>query len=423
MVVPAAQAVPNALLRQAREALNETQDEVADGLVQFGAGGVTGGLVSKWERGICRPSRFYQRLLCRLFEATADELGFGGHRVSTKASAAESGSLAPDVTHDEMEALELLQRVEASDVGPATLEGLTLAVDDLCRRYPITPPEVLLGWVRQYRHHVSRLLEARATLTQRRHLMVIGGWLSLLAACVHVDLGQRRAAVASRGTARQLGRHAEHSELEAWAFEVQAWQGLLDGQYREAVELCQAGQRVTEGWTSAAVQLTAQEARAWARLGEAKQTHAALDRAAAMVGYLPPPAQPDHHFTFDPRKLTSYAATTLAWLGDSEEAEAYAREVIRYYQQEAVPEQAPRRLATAHLDLGLVVTQEERPEEASHLGNLALDSGRLVPSNIWRAEELDRLLTDRYGELPEVRDYHDHYVEVERTVARGGRSA
>jgi len=78
MVVPAREAVPNLRLRQAREARNLTQDEVADSLIQLGAKGVTGGLVSKWERGICRPSRFHQRLLCQFFEVTADKLGFGG---------------------------------------------------------------------------------------------------------------------------------------------------------------------------------------------------------------------------------------------------------------------------------------------------------------------------------------------------------
>ncbi len=42
MVVPAAHAVPNRRLRQAREARNLTQDEVADGLSGLGAGGVAG---------------------------------------------------------------------------------------------------------------------------------------------------------------------------------------------------------------------------------------------------------------------------------------------------------------------------------------------------------------------------------------------
>lgn len=76
MVVPANEAVPNPLLRQAREARNLTQDEVADGLTQLGAKGATGGLVSKWERGICRPNRFHRRLLCQFFDVSPRELGF-----------------------------------------------------------------------------------------------------------------------------------------------------------------------------------------------------------------------------------------------------------------------------------------------------------------------------------------------------------
>jgi transcriptional regulator with XRE-family HTH domain len=75
VVVPASEAVPNPLLRQAREARNLTQDEVAEELVRLGAKGATGGLVSKWERGICRPNRFHRRLLCECFAATPEELG------------------------------------------------------------------------------------------------------------------------------------------------------------------------------------------------------------------------------------------------------------------------------------------------------------------------------------------------------------
>jgi transcriptional regulator with XRE-family HTH domain len=77
MVVPIDRAIPNLLLRQAREARNLTQEEVADGLIQLGAMGATGGLVSKWERGVCRPSRFHRRLLCRFFDATLEQLGLG----------------------------------------------------------------------------------------------------------------------------------------------------------------------------------------------------------------------------------------------------------------------------------------------------------------------------------------------------------
>jgi transcriptional regulator with XRE-family HTH domain len=85
MVVPIDQAIPNLLLRQARERRNLTQDEVADGLIQLGAKGATGGLVSKWERGVCRPSRFHRRLLCRFFNTALEQLGLAGDMPSAQA--------------------------------------------------------------------------------------------------------------------------------------------------------------------------------------------------------------------------------------------------------------------------------------------------------------------------------------------------
>ena len=89
MVVPANEAVPNPLLRGAREARNLTQDEVAADLVQLGAKGATGGLVSKWERGICRPNRFHRRLLCQFFDASPEELGFRTSALPASSGASE----------------------------------------------------------------------------------------------------------------------------------------------------------------------------------------------------------------------------------------------------------------------------------------------------------------------------------------------
>ena len=93
---------------------------------------------------------------------------------------------APD---DETEAFELAQRIGASDVGSVTLDAVELGVEDLCRSYTATTPEEILGTVRRYRRAIAHLLDGRATLAERRRLMVLGGWVSLLAACVHVDLG------------------------------------------------------------------------------------------------------------------------------------------------------------------------------------------------------------------------------------------
>jgi transcriptional regulator with XRE-family HTH domain len=313
----------------------------------------------------------------------------------------------------ELEAIELGDRARSGDMSSATLDGLELQVHELCRRYTRVPPVDLLGDVRRCRRAIFGLLDARATLRQRRRLMVTAGWVSLLAACLHVDVDQQAAAVASRRVAHDLGADTGDRQIVAWGLEVRAWQAILAQRYDDAVRLCRAGQDFAGADTSAAVQLTAQEARASARLRQVRETHVALDRAAAACGRLPAPDFPDHHFSFDPRKLTSYTATALAWLGDGERAEPLAREVIELRQRE----NRPRRLATARIDLALVLARDDRPEEACTLGHLALDSRRLVPSNIWRAAELDAVL--RRYDAPSIGEFHDRYVAMRELVVGG----
>ncbi len=398
-----------------RRALGFTQESLAERL------GVDPTTVKRWESGVIAggPLPYARLQLVRYLQVSAEEL----EELLAEGVREGSARTAPEpawTADDETEAFELAQRIEASDVGSVTLDAVELGVEDLCRSYTATTPGELLGTVRRYRRGVARLLDGRATLAERRRVMVLGGWVSLLAACVHVDLGQREAANASRLTAHQLGTHAEHSELTAWAFEIAAWQALLDGHYDEAVQLCQAGQRIVGTATSASayVQLSAQEARAWARRKQPRETLAALDRSAAAFEQLPPPTQPDHHFAFDPRKQVGYTATTLAWLGAEERAEEYARETIRSYEDEGKRGRSLRRLATARIDLALVVATRDRPEEACHLGRQALSSGRLVRSNIWRVTELDDVLRSRYGNTADIQDFHDHYVDVHRNIVR-----
>jgi hypothetical protein len=82
----------------------------------------------------------------------------------------------------------------------------------------------------------------------------------------------------------------------------------------------------------------------------------------------------------------SYAATTLAWAGDPA-AERVARDVIAELEAEGA---RPRRIASARLDLGLALTADgkPRPDEAAAQARVAVRSGRIVPSNWWRVEEL-----------------------------------
>lgn len=310
---------------------------------------------------------------------------------------------------DEIAALELARRAEASDVGNGVLERLELTVDELATAYPGTPPAELLGRVRTHLGYAGQLLDARATLAQHRRLLVTGGWLSLLAATCLIDLHEDRSAAAHLRTAAQLAREAGHAELTAWCLETQAWQVLTAGGYRRAAGIAQAAQHVAPRGGSAFIQATAQEGRAWARLGAAPETRAALARVEKLVSPLPMPGRPEHHYRYDPAKSQAYTATTLSWLGDPA-AESYARQVLARLECTADGPPRPRRAASARLDLSLALIAAGRPDEAAGTALQAVTSGRLVPSNYWRAREVIDAVAERG--LPEVRELSEAYREA-----------
>ena len=126
------------------------------------------------------------------------------------------------------ELLELAARAETSDVGLTTLDLMDLSVEELARAYTRAPPADLLRTARTRAREIGGLLDGRATLAQRRRLLVAAGWLALFAATLHVDLGQRGAAGAVRTVARSLGRETEHDEIGAWVCEIDTWTALVD---------------------------------------------------------------------------------------------------------------------------------------------------------------------------------------------------
>jgi hypothetical protein len=289
--------------------------------------------------------------------------------------------------YDETDAWELARLADASDVGAATLDRIEQAVDDLAVAYPGTPPAELLTRVRLHLSYVARLVDARKTLTEHRRLLVAGGWLSLLAATCAIDLRAWGAATARLRTAAQLARETGHSEIAAWCLETQAWQVLTAGDYRRAADIAQAAQRVAPRDGSAFIQAIGQEGRAWARLGAAPETRAALTRVEKLVSPLPMPVQPEHHYRYDPAKSEAYTATTLSWLGDPA-AEPYARHVLVRLDSAVDGPPRPRRAASARLDLSLALIAAGRHDEAAGTALEAVTSGRLVPSNYWRAREV-----------------------------------
>ena len=221
----------------------------------------------------------------RLAQA-AEQVRAAGSALPRGKALAVSTSGSPPVSGDldaELEAIELARRVEASDVGDATLDRLEDVTDQLAMAYAGTPPAQLLPQVRRHLDYVSRLIEARKTLEQHRRLLVTGGWLSLLAATLHIDLRQGRAASAWLVTAEQMAGSAGHDEIRAWCYETRAWDVLTHGRFAEALALAQVARANAPVDSSAFIQATAQEGRAWARMGRPYQGRSfILPRATAL---------------------------------------------------------------------------------------------------------------------------------------------
>lgn len=365
--------------------------------------------VQRWENGKAEPQPWHRPKIAKLLDVTAQELDAllappepVGPMV-VPAAWITTGERAHD---DELDAFELARRVQASDVGAETLSQLEYAFDELAMKYPVTPPQELLERVRKNSAYVAHLMDAKKTLSEHRRLLVVGGWLSLLGATLYIDLNQQDVATARLKTAATLAQQAEHREMHAWCFETDAWRVLTDGDYLRALELSQIAQQIAPDGTSASIQATAQEGRARARLQHPKETYAAISRVQQMSAALNRPDHPEHHYQYDPAKSLAYTATTLAWVGDLA-AETYAREVISRLAPSEDMTKWPRRVASANIDLALTLLAGNRLDEACDAAQKAILSGRVVPSNHWRALEVVKAVEAR--KMPEAADLREAY--------------
>ncbi|WP_370933939.1 helix-turn-helix domain-containing protein [Amycolatopsis sp. cg13] len=399
-------------LRRAREAKGITQEQLAERVR------VSERTVRYWESGQSAPTAYMRPRLARELEISRAELEshingdsepFSHELLPSASGLRPVGSSAED---DEAAALELSRRVAASDVGHATLCQLEAIVDDLAIAYTTTSPSTLAPRIRGYIDYVTRLMDARMTLSEHRRLLVVGGWFSLLSATVHIDLDNTSAAQARLRNAHNFANDATHDEIHAWGYETEAWQLLTNKDYVGALDLSRRAQAFAPRGSSIEIQASAQEGRALARLGDRREMYTVLSRVAALVSPLKVPHRPEHHYRYDPNKSVAYMATTLAWAGDPA-AETFAREIIRRLERQAPDGKWPRRVASANLDLALALIATDRLDEAVSATHSALASGRVVPSNYWRAAEVVESVEAR--KMREARDLRDAYEEMQRS--------
>lgn len=352
----------------------------------------------RWESGEVTPSDFYQPIIAAAFGTVRHAIfpAPGGGNASSNVIAVSG-----------MDTLDLVSRLHASDVDQATLDAVRVIADQLCREYPYKPGEQLLHEAQTWLGRLGQLQEHRLTLKQHREVLVLAGWLTLLIGCVEYDLGKRQAAETTRQAALSLGTETENSEVSGWAHEMRAWMAITSGDYHGVIAAARAGKEVAPN-QSVAVQLAAQEAKAWARIGDRRQTEVALDRGRRLLDAMPYPENLDHHFVIDPTKFDFYAMDCYRRLGEDPVAENLADEVIQAGTDFDGTERSPMRIAEARITLGVVAARQGDLEQAIHYGKRALQGERRsLPSILMASRDLTKVLKDHYPAESATRSYID----------------
>lgn len=361
----------------------------------------------RWEAGETEPSEYYRPIIAAMFGTVTHALfPAPARRDGDREIIAVSG----------METLDIISRLQRSDVDNATLEALRITTDRLCSEYPYMPSAQLLAEGRHWLKQITGLSSSRLTLSQHREILTLAGWLALLVGCVEYDMGDRRGAEATRRAALSIGHETEASEVSGWAHEMRAWFSLTTGDYRGVIAAASTGIEIAKSH-SVAVQLEAQKAKAWARIGDRRQVEVALDYGRKLLEALPYPENLDNHFIVDPAKFDFYAMDCYRTLGEDRLATTLAEEVIRAGTDFDGTERSPMRIAEARITLGVAAAREGELEEAILHGEMALAGDRKsMPSLLMVSRDLAMVIGRKFGDEPEAVSYLDHLNSLSQRI-------
>lgn len=367
--------------------------------------------VKSWEAGEHVPDGFYRPLIAKTF-------GTVTAAIWPQDSQGESDIQL--LTATAMDTFEIISRIRTSSIDSVTLEGLRITVDRLCCDYRHVPADQLVLEGRQWLRRITGLLDRRMTLSQHREVLTLAGRLAELVGCVEYDTFDRRSAEATRRAALSLGQEAEVPEIIGWAHEMRAWFALTQGDYHGVLVAAEIGEAQAPG-TRAAVQLAAQRAKAWARIGDRRQVEVALDKGRDLLERMPYPDNLENHFAVDPTKWDYYAMDVYRVLGvnrpDSTEnrlAKTYAEDVIRRGTDYDGTEREPMRIAHAHVTLGVISARQGNLEEAISHGRIALHRKRhSLPSILMPHSELEAAI-QQFGASSLATEYLDELLTLKQ---------
>lgn len=338
-----------------------------------------------------------------------------------------AGDDARSLTADTKLSARLARHAAETNVNTLVLEQFDADVERLARDFVSRPVPLLIPEIRAAQGGVFQLLEGRQHPSQTRHLYVIAGWLSGLAAHASFDLGNRSAAATHIRTAVQCAEISEHSPLRAWARSFQSLVAYWAGDYRRAGDLAQAGQSEGRGPGTGTIKarLLSLEARARAAAGD---HHSAL-RTLALAHEARGAAGPDQLpgvFSFPEAKQWAYAGTTLLAVGGDEQvrhATSASTHAVELYRAGPEEDRSPGDLQAARLDLATAYLAGGDVEGAGAKLSEVFGADTYTASITIRLRNLAALLgSEPYRGAQSAVDLRAHIQEVTVRPALAGNS-
>lgn len=263
-----------------------------------------------------------------------------------------SGAAEPvDETADTLQTLR--RRADAfaaarTPVHETELTALSDTVRQLTTDYLSRPSTVILSDLADAQARIIHRLDARPRPSDERRLYFLGGIVAGLIANAYHDLTNPHSALTHANMASLCADYAENGQLAAWAHGLKSlisYRAALGSTGTDAVRhLSRAADEARRGaefrrdtdHTSLAPWLALNEARAWGRLGDAKQARHAIDHAADARA-----RQEENEFdriggacSCSTLEQAYYSGDALIWLpSENDAAEEYCETAARRYRE------------------------------------------------------------------------------------------
>jgi transcriptional regulator with XRE-family HTH domain len=243
----------------------------------------TGAQFGRWERGECRPRPPLRRVVCELYDASAEALGLleegvgaANRRTAIKAITVMGGLGALGgrrLLTDAADAAVAASRKRAN-VDLMTLEELEQDVDRFAQDCPRIAHAELFPQVWDDWQQVERLLDARQSLKGRAHLTLLGGQLTYFLGRLSFNMGDYAAARRHAVLAWQYAEDVGQPVLCASVRTLQGTIAFYAGQPEKALELLCAAEPYNTPYSRS--RIAANAARAYAVLGDRPRAEQAL---------------------------------------------------------------------------------------------------------------------------------------------------